>query len=91
MYIYKSYIKGLDKHAVADEEFEKLDKGLDEHPELRQEWEALDEEAAFTRLYDVSAMDIYMAKASKGAGTAVPVQPPVPDVTSQHRGERTSK
>jgi hypothetical protein len=65
-YIYSSYVKGLDKHAVAEEEFAKLDKGLDKNPELRKEWEALDDQAAFNRLYDVTVMDIYMAKTKKG-------------------------
>ncbi|TEB20788.1 hypothetical protein FA13DRAFT_1717460 [Coprinellus micaceus] len=64
-YIYSSYTKGLDKHAVAEEEFAKLDKGLDKNPELRKEWEALDDQAAFNRLYDVTVMDIYMAKTKK--------------------------
>ncbi|TEB23553.1 hypothetical protein FA13DRAFT_1639866, partial [Coprinellus micaceus] len=64
-YIYSSYVKGLDKHAVAEEEFTKLDKGLDKNPELRKEWEALDDQAAFNRLYDVTVMDIYMAKTKK--------------------------
>ncbi|TEB16767.1 hypothetical protein FA13DRAFT_1804560 [Coprinellus micaceus] len=55
-YIYSSYTKGLDKHAVAEEEFAKLDKGLDKNQSSGR---------TFNRLYDVTVMDIYMAKTKK--------------------------